>query len=351
MFPAKKLDLKPLRKFDLDLKFEAEKVITGKLALRDLSFDLVLQKGKLDLKPARAGLADGTLKMAFSLDASRPGKAGLALDMALDKVDLAKFFDEMKMSRPLGGPFGIPNRAERLRRLGGRRHGRAGRPAGRGGKGRPAAQEQHEPFGRGAGLRAGLGLRQSFEKQAVQPTWIVWVLGFAVNKGMAKSTAIAMQTSEMIMLGNGTIDLKTEGIDLAFKPRPRKGLADTGVTLSLGELVRPFKLGGTLASPGLVLDEKEVAKTLGKAILGVGTYGTAGLLFGLASTGGEIKELCRDAALAAKEGKPYKPRHGEKKTKEGGEAASGEQKKEAENPAQAIEKGVGGVLKGILGRD
>ena len=103
MFSAEKLDLEPLRKFDLDLKFGAEKVITGKLALQDLSFDLVLQKGKLNLKPARAGLADGTLKMAFSLDAARPGPAGLALDLTLDKVDLAKFFDEMKMNRPLEG--------------------------------------------------------------------------------------------------------------------------------------------------------------------------------------------------------------------------------------------------------
>ena len=349
VFPRSKLDLAALRKADLDLKLKAERILTGKLDLEAFSLDMVLQNGKLELKPAKAKLAGGKLKLGLTLDASRPGPARAALDMDIAKLDLAKFFDGLKMERPLEGKLRSEVKVK------GSGDSVAAIMAGLDGKLAAVVKDGrlHKKHLNLLGAELASGLTGAFgnllkNKQYTDLECLV--VGFAAQKGLAKTTAIAMQTSEMVMLGNGGINLKTEEIDLAFKPRPRKGVVG-GVTLSLGELVKPFKLGGTLAHPGLVLDEKEVAKTLGKTILGVSTYGTAGLLLGLASVKGDVKELCKDASLAALEGKTYKPRYSEKTSTETDKAASGDQKKDSDTPARAIEKGVGGVLKGLLGED
>ena len=266
--------------------------------------------------------------------------------MKIDNLDLAKLFDELKAERPLEGKLKSETK------LTGSGESVAAIMAGLDGKLAVLVKDgklhQKNMNLLGAELASGLtGAFGNLLKNKQYTDLDCLVVGFMVKKGLADVTAIAMRTSEMDMLGNGRIDLRNETIDLAFKPKPRKGVAGTGVTLSLGELVKPFKLGGTLAHPGLVLDEKEVAKTLGKTILGVSTYGTAGLLLGLAASGGEIQELCQESARAALEGKTYKPRYSEV---EKDAAASGGQK-ESDNPAQAIEKGVGGVLKGLLGGD
>ncbi|MEJ2604689.1 MAG: hypothetical protein P8172_15640, partial [Gammaproteobacteria bacterium] len=48
------------------------------------------------------------------------------------------------------------------------------------------------------------------------------------------------------------VDLRTEEIEIVFRTTPRKGL-----TISAAELINPYvKVVGTLASPGLAMDEK-----------------------------------------------------------------------------------------------
>ena len=61
------------------------------------------------------------------------------------------------------------------------------------------------------------------------------------------------QGEKLLILGNGTIDLKTEKIDIEFNTKPRSGV---GVTADM--FVTPFvKLGGTLAQPGVSMNAAE----------------------------------------------------------------------------------------------
>jgi uncharacterized protein involved in outer membrane biogenesis len=75
------------------------------------------------------------------------------------------------------------------------------------------------------------------------------------------------RTDKLDIAVNGTIDLKTDRIDVRFRNAPRKG---TG--LSAAGLVRPFiKVGGTLKKPDIELDP-------GKALLsGTAAVATGGL--------------------------------------------------------------------------
>jgi hypothetical protein len=113
------------------------------------------------------------------------------------------------------------------------------------------------------------------------------------------------------LLGRGTLNLKNEEIDLAWRPLPKAGLtAAGGVGLSLGQLAKPFKLTGTLAQPRLSLDEAQILATLGKTLGGFAALGPMGLAGGLVSGGEVDSQLCREAMAAANRGVPYEPKAG-----------------------------------------
>jgi hypothetical protein len=68
-----------------------------------------------------------------------------------------------------------------------------------------------------------------------------------------------LDTSQVTVVGYGKINLDTEKLDLALKSSPKKGLGVNGLaklSLSFGELTKPFKLSGTLANPSMTIDPK-----------------------------------------------------------------------------------------------
>lgn len=97
---------------------------------------------------------------------------------------------------------------------------------------------------------------------------------------VAATTAFALDTNEMSVIGEGDVNLRTEEIDLSLNPVPKKGigtgLAD-GLSLSLGELARPLKLAGTLAHPSLGIHATRAAETTVKAIGSIALFGPAGI--------------------------------------------------------------------------
>jgi hypothetical protein len=75
-------------------------------------------------------------------------------------------------------------------------------------------------------------------------------------------------------------------LDLFFQPSSKKGVGVSGLaklSLSLGELAKPFKLGGTLAHPSSAVDLKKTLTTVGTAVGSIALFGPAGLLAALAS--------------------------------------------------------------------
>ena len=78
----------------------------------------------------------------------------------------------------------------------------------------------------------------------------------------------------------------------------------------VGELAKPFKLGGTLAHPTLVVDPEQTLVAIGKAVGGMILLGPAGVLAALASASPGDKNPCLTAIEAAKKGRKVS---GEKK--------------------------------------
>ncbi len=97
------------------------------------------------------------------------------------------------------------------------------------------------------------------------------VFDFNIKDGMAKSDVFVIDDPRKTLLSRGKINLKTEALDFDIHTKPKEGIGTekTGkFSISLSKLIRPFKLGGTLAHPSLEISTTGIAITIGKALLG-----------------------------------------------------------------------------------
>jgi len=146
-------------------------------------------------------------------------------------------------------------------------------------------------------------LLNPFRKETQYTSINCFVSGFNIKDGVASTTAFALNTDYMVVVGEGEINLKTERLNLSLKPVPKHGIGTrlTGrLTVSLSELTRPFKLGGTLAHPSLAVDPTQTAIAFGKAIGGVMLFGPVGIAAALVGSGSGDENSCIAAIEAAK---------------------------------------------------
>ncbi len=129
------------------------------------------------------------------------------------------------------------------------------------------------------------------------------VMNFDIKNGIATTNkGIAAVTREMSVIGSGTIDLKTEKININIKPSAREGLG-----LNAGQLAGMLKLGGTLAEPSPTVDAKSTLVAAGAA---VATGGLSVLAKGLLDQTTADADPCasalgqKPATTSKKEGAP-----------------------------------------------
>lgn len=123
--------------------------------------------------------------------------------------------------------------------------------------------------------------------------------------GQVAVEALFWDTASMTVFGDGDLDLHTERLDLGLRPVPKRGIAN--FSLSLGELTQPFRLGGTLTQPTLVVDRTRTAITVGKAVGGTLLLGPVGAAAALLSTPRGEENPCLKALGEAGEETPAPP--------------------------------------------
>lgn len=101
-----------------------------------------------------------------------------------------------------------------------------------------------------------------FAKDEQYSNWDCSVIGVDIVDGDADLTVFLLQGEKIMALAAGGVDLNTEKIGIEFNTKPRKG-----VGISADMFVTPFvKLSGTLADPGIGLNEKGALLTTGAAV-------------------------------------------------------------------------------------
>jgi uncharacterized protein involved in outer membrane biogenesis len=340
VFPNDPLPLDVLKKADAAVKLRAEKVLLPQLALDDLAFDMVLKEGGLTVKPLRAAIGGGTLDGRFDLQ-PKGGAALMATVTKIDQLDLGRMLKDLKVTEVLEGKVDVDIE------LKGRGGSVAELMAGLNGDtsvvmGEGRIDNKYIDM-LGADLSSSVFRLINPSAEEEDQTAINCFVGrFDIKDGLAKSTALVFDTSLMSVVGSGRVNLKTEELDLSLKPSPKQGVGTSGLGklgLSLGELAKPFKLGGTLADPSLEVDPTQAAIAIGKAVGGRALLGPVGIASALVTGSPGDENPCLAAIEAAKTGvKVEKP-----------EEKKGEVEKATEDLKEGI-KDVGEGLKKLFGK-
>jgi AsmA family protein len=117
------------------------------------------------------------------------------------------------------------------------------------------------------------------------------VVNFDIKDGIATADrGIAISTSQMDVIGSGTINLKTEALDIGIKPQAKEG-----VGLSAGQLAGLVRVGGTMANPKATADAAAMLTTSVTATTALATGGLSLLAQGLFDRSAADADPCATA--------------------------------------------------------
>jgi hypothetical protein len=337
VFPQEPFAFGGLQLVDTRLELTTRQLLTPRLALHDLTIHLVLQDGHLTVQPLQARMGDGSLNGSARLQPA--GKAvQVALALHLHQVDVGRVARELQVRDMLDGKLDVTVDVQ------GRGDSVAALMAGLNGKtalvmGKGALDNKYIEL-----LGADLGtsvFRLVNPLRHEQPGTEIncLVSRFNIQDGIARSTDLVFDTPNMTVVGDGQINLRTEALDFSLKPAPKEGAGFSGlgkVGLSLSELTRPLKLGGTLAHPSLVVDATQAALTVGKSLGGTLLFGPVGIVAALVSGQGAGDENPCVHALAA--------------AKTGVKRTEGKPVEEIKETLEKATEGIGAGLKKLFGR-
>ncbi len=253
MFPDDPLPLDGLQAVDAKLALDAKTIVAAGARLQNAKIGLSLKDGVLNVAPARSGIADGTIDAALSLD-GRGKAAKLALKANLAKVDLDKLLTELKLTEDVEGRANIDLD---VRGAGGSvRAIMASLDGGAGilmGKGRMKDTFMHTMLGGSGQL-----LNQVLDKGQKGYTVVECaVVDFDVDNGIARAKAIYMDLESRGIIGDGTVNLGAETLDLTIDPRKKR---------SMDKAVLPVRITGTFLAPKYAVDRAVATQKLTKAL-------------------------------------------------------------------------------------
>jgi len=297
VFSGQPFSLAVLDRLDADITFRDQELLMPKFAFNNIAVNLSLKNGDLSVNPLKFTIGGGSAEGKLNL---RSSERAPFLKMVLDVQQL----DMGPMLEQLGYESTFKGRLNASFDLTGKGNSVAALMAGLNGKVFISMRDGQTHSDNLALLEKYLGgnvleLFNPFKKKSPHTTINCLVNAMNIKDGDVEYKLV-LDTDQTALLVAGSIDLKTEGLDIGIKPTPKKGVASSGVgsiSFSLSKLSQPFRLGSTLAKPNLVIDPTRTAFTAGK-FAGAMALGTAGLaLFFLDISLGK-KNICEEASEA-----------------------------------------------------
>lgn len=253
LLPDADLQVQRVRGMDADVQFDAASVTTSKMPMKKMRFHLNLDNGKLTLNPLDFQLAQGDFSGKVAVDAQGATPV-TSIDMKLVKVDLAQFKPKSSNTAPLEGQL---SGRIKLQGSGSSVHKTAATANGDvtivvpKGEMRDALAELT-----GIDLARGLGLILTQNDQNTELRCAV--ASFKANAGDLKATAFVIDTTNVLVTGEGDVDLSTEALNLSLRGQPKHA--------RLLRLRTPIMLRGSLSKPKFGVDPGKVAAQTGGAV-------------------------------------------------------------------------------------
>ena len=234
VLPDKPYNLEKLRSMDADVTLRAHQVDARNLPISALAARLQLEGGLLRIVPLDVSLAGGHLTGSVRLDARRSPISTRRISPR--GLELPKLL-------PRASPDGV-GRIAADARLQGRGNSVADMLA-------TADGNLGVVMGPGrisnlllelAGLDVAEALRFLVTKDKVVPVRCAFT-DLAVTDGVAKTRSLAFDSTDTVIVGDGTVDLRDEELDFELDPKPKD--------VSPVSLRGPLEIGGTFKDPSV----------------------------------------------------------------------------------------------------
>lgn len=235
IIPDTPYELDKLRAMDADVRLRAQRINAPKLPIDDMDAHLVLEDGVLRLDPLNFGVAGGDIRSTIRMDA-REATIRTRLQASVRRVDLGGLFPDSALASQavgkIGGELTLNATGNSVAAMLGGADGDVAVGMGAGRVSNLLVEV--------AGLDIYEALKYLIGRDKQIPIRCAFA-EFEVEDGEMSARSMALDTTDTIILGEGTIDLGDEQLDLLLRPRPKDR--------SILALRTPLTIGGTFASP------------------------------------------------------------------------------------------------------
>lgn len=244
VLPDTPYQLDKLRAMDADVRWKAVRINAPKLPLDDMDAHLKLEGGVLRLEPLNFGVAGGDIRSTIRMDA-REATIRTRAQIAARGLNLPQLLPDVKLAQDaagkLGGNIGVTGTGNSIANMLASSDGDIALGMGRG--------QISNLLMEWAGLDIAEALKFLIGKDRKVP--IRCAFGdFSVRNGIMTTRALAFDTTDTILVGDGTISLRDETLDLRLRPRPKDR--------SLFAFRSPLLVSGTFKDPSFRPDLKRV---------------------------------------------------------------------------------------------
>lgn len=273
VFSAEPLALEALKLVNANVKINAKQIKTSSMMLADTNVTLSLKDGNLVIKPLSSLVAGGKLEGNIGINA-RGKSAAVVTNMSITDLEpnQVEALDGLITGAKTDVKLNIKGNGNSVSQI----------MAGLNGTLLLKMDEGVSTDSISGALGADM-LKKTFDmlnpmSQSSDGTTLQCaVVNFDIKDGIATSErGIAISTNQMDVIGSGTINLKTEALDIGIKPQAKEG-----VGLSASQLAGLVRVKGTLASPKASADAAAVLTTGLSATTAVATGGLSLLAQGL----------------------------------------------------------------------
>ena len=253
LLPDADLQVQRVRGMDADVQFDADAVTAAKLPMRKVHFHLSLDDGKIGLDPLTFMLPQGEFAGTIAIDA-QGAVPQTNIDMKLSNVDLAQFKPKSGKDAPFDGR--LLGRIK-LHGAGTSVHKTAAVADGDVTLVVPQG-EMREALAELTGIDLSRGLGLILTKDERKTDIRCGVANFKASDGDLKASTFVIDTTNVLVTGQGDINLKNETLDLSLQGKPKKA--------RMLRLRTPITVRGTLLQPKIGVQPGRLAAQTGGAL-------------------------------------------------------------------------------------
>ena len=253
LLPDADLQVQRVRGMDADVQFDAASVSTSKMPMKKVRFHLSLNNGRIALDPLAFSLPQGEFAGTVTIDA-QGSTPQTSIDMKVSNVDLAQFKPKSAKEAPLEGQ--LLGRI-RLRGSGSSVHKTAANADGDITLVVPNG-EMREALAELTGIDVSRGLGLILTKNDQKTEMRCGVANFKADGGDLKATTFVIDTTNVLVTGEGQLDLKNEVLDLSLRGQPKKA--------RILRLRTPITVRGSLLQPKIGVQPGKLAAQTGGAV-------------------------------------------------------------------------------------